>query len=143
MPTTSTRTIYRIEHKDEGYGPYLKMVTEEFNDEDYDDLTYSDVHYEVEGLHDAHERSTAHPGPRDDGLGRCRTDDHVHGFDSRELADKWFKGFKWKLKAAGFVVNVYEAPEDSTFTSDSGKQTIFLKNRSRLVDTQSILRYRS
>lgn len=141
MPTTATRTVYRIEHKDEGYGPYLKMVTEEYEDDD--DLTYSDVHYEVEGLHDAHERSRAHPGPRDDGLNRGRTDDHVHGFDSRELADKWFKGFKRKLKAAGFVVNVYEAPEDSTITGESGKQTIFLKNKSRLVDTQSVIRYRS
>lgn len=139
----NTRTVYRVEHAEEGYGPYLKYVPEE--EDEFGDTSggYADMHWEVEGLHDAHEESDAHPGPRQDGLSQERTYGHCHGFDSRELADKWFKGFKRKLHAAGFVVNIYEAPEESTFTSDSGKQTIFKKDSSKLVDTQSVIRYRS
>lgn len=136
----STRTVYRVEHKEHGYGPYPKFVPDM---EDEDGGGYADMHWEIEGLHDAHEESTAHPGPRQDGLSGYRTYDHFHGFDSRELADKWFKGFKRKLSAAGFVVNVYEAPAESTITSRSGKQTIFLKSEAKIVDTQSVVRYRS
>lgn len=124
------RTIYRVEHKDHGHGPYLKL------DEDGDNST----HHEVDGLHDAHEGSKAHPGPRGDGLSWEISHYHVHGFDSRQKLDKWFKGFKRKLHAAGYVIRVFEALDESTFTSDSGKQTIFIKNDATLVDTMAVVR---
>lgn len=132
----TTRTVYRVEHEQGGYGPYLRLERNIWSEEE--DF---DVHYDVEGLHDAHERSDAHPGPRSDGLSWERTHHHVFGFDKRELADTWFKGFKRKLHAAGFVVRVYEAPEDTTFTGESGKQCIFVKQDARLVDTQSVIAY--
>ena len=128
-----TRTVYRVEHEVEGYGPYLKV------DEDMD----FSPHEDVKGLHDAHEASNSHPGPRMDGLSYERTHRHVHGFDTRSLLDEWFAGFKRKLKSAGFVVRVYEAPAESTFTGESGRQCIFRKDMSRLVDTQSVIAYRS
>lgn len=137
-----TRTVYRVEHKDEGHGPYLKL--EPYDDEDgggtYMDFT---THWEVSGLHRAHEGSDDHPGPRMDDLSWERTENHVFGFDERGLLDLWFKGFKRRLHAAGFVVRIYEAPEDSTFTGDSGKQCIFRKDLSTVVDTQSVIAYRS
>lgn len=127
------RTVYRVEHEEHGHGPYLKP--------DNEDPGYSSAHWEIDGLHDAHEASKAHPGPRQDGLGwDIITDSHVHGFDSRELLDKWFSGFKRKLHEAGYVIRVFEAPEQSTFTSDSGKQTIFIKHLSRVVDTLPVVR---
>lgn len=136
----TTRTVYRVEHKEHGYGPYLKP--DKFYDEDGDfydeDFT---THYDVDGLHDAHNDSDDHPGPRCENLNFERTYQHVFGFDERKLADAWFKGFKRKLHAAGFVVNVYEAPAGSTFTGDSGRQCIFRKDLSRLVDTQSVIAY--
>ena len=134
----TTRTVYRVEHKDGGHGPYLKPESDEWDEE-----RWFTVHDEVEGLHSAHERSKAHPGPRQDGLEYDRTEDHVHGFDSRKLLDKWFKGFKRKLHAAGYVVRVYEAPEDSWYPGDSGRQCIFRKDLSGVVDTQNIIAYRS
>jgi hypothetical protein len=91
----------------------------------------------------AHNWSKAHPGPRHDSeqLGHLMNG-HSFGFPSRDKADKWFKGFKRALKAAGFVVNVYEAPADSTHVSLSGKQAIFLKSKAKRVDTQSVIAYR-
>lgn len=134
----TTRTVYRVEHETEGYGPYLKMGTSEWSGEQY-----SETHEEVEGLHDAHESSDDHPGPRMDGLSWERTQDHVFGFDSRKDVDKWFKGFKRKLRAAGFVVRTYETPEDDWYPGDSGKQCIFRRDLSRVVDTNSVIGYRN
>lgn len=124
------RTVYRVEHKDHGHGPYLRP------DEDGD----NDVHYEIAGLHDAHEGSTAHPGPRGDGLSWELSRHHVHGFDSRAKLDRWFTGFKRKLHAAGYVIRVFEALDESTYTSDSGRQTIFVKAEAKVVDTMSVVR---
>jgi hypothetical protein len=129
-----------VEHEEHGYGPYLKP--EEFEDEDGISSVYSETHWDVEGLHDAHENSDDHPGPRMDGLSWERTHYHVFGFISRETLDTWFKGFKRKLKAAGFVVRVYEASGLTTHVGESEKQCIFVKHEAKLVDTQSVIAYR-
>lgn len=136
-----TCTVYRVEHKTEGHGPYLKFIEEE--DDNGESYRYSGSHDEVAGLHSAHEASDDHPGPAGDGLYPYMRDEHVHGFDSREKLDTWFAGFKRKLDRAGFVVNVYKAPFDSWYPSDSGKQCIFRKDLSTLVDTQSVIGYSS
>lgn len=135
----TTRTVYRVEHKEQGYGPYLKP--EEDENEENGWSAYSETHWEVEGLHDAHENSDDHPGPRMDGLSWDRTDYHVFGFISRKSLDEWFKGFEHKLHAAGFVVNVYEASELTTHVGGSERQCIFVKHDSKLVDTQSVIAY--
>lgn len=128
------KTVYRVEHAEGGYGPYLKQEADE-------DLSlYTETHYEVAGLHDAHRASVEHPPPGMDGLMWDITDEHVHGVDSLELLDTWFEGFHKELDKAGFVIRVYKAPKATTFTGESGKQTIFIKADSKVVDTLPILR---
>jgi len=120
-----TVTVYRVEHKEKGHGPYLDR---------------NGIFRGVSGLHTAHERSPQHPGPRQDGLGW-----DVYGksfaFPDRERMDWWFKDFKHKLNREGFVVNIYEVGEEHTTVSESGKQVIFEKDQAKLVDTQSVIGY--
>ena len=66
-----TELVYRVEHKRNGYGPYLKS---------------GDVHAEVSGLHRAHGMSTAHPGPHSatEDLTAVLRGAHSFGFPSRK-----------------------------------------------------------
>jgi len=124
---TATTTVYRVEHSVTGEGPYIRSN----RDTNWD---------AVPGLHRAHNMSDAHPGPyADDVVGRKLRDEHSFGFSSREQLDKWFKGFKKKLHTAGFVIRVFEAPEDTTVIS--GHQTIFVKDDSKVVQTLPAVRW--
>ena len=118
--------VYRVEHVEHGNGPYIRKDR--------------GINWCIRGLHDAHQASSDHPGPKQDGLWMALNEyKHVFGFPTREAADWWFKNFKHKLKAEGFVVNVYES--EYVRVSDSGKQCIFEKNPERLIDTQSVIGY--
>jgi hypothetical protein len=126
-----TELVFRVEHKLEGYGPYIHAN--------------GDAHGEVAGLHYAHGSSVAHPGPLSpkEELTQVLRIGHSFGFPSRAALDKWFAGFKRKLHAAGFVIRTYEAPSDTTYHSNSGKQVIFMRDLSDVVDTEPAVRYRS
>lgn len=120
------KTIYRVEHREHGHGPYLD------NDRD--------MYWGIEGLHDAHEGSRKHPGPRgDSGLDWDWSERQRFGFGSRKRLDEWFKGFKRKLHEAGFVIRVYEAPDETTSISEH--QALFIKEDSRLVETIPVVRW--
>lgn len=120
------KTVYRVEHREHGYGPYID------ND--------MDTHHPIDGLHDAHQRSNVHPGPRGDSdlswdfVGGT----HRFGFASRKQLDKWFKGFKRKLHEAGFVIRVFEAPDETTVIGE--RQAIFIKEEAKLVATLPVVR---
>ena len=119
--------VFRVEHKIDGNGPYIEAD--------------GSLNWNVGGLHDAHQHSDKHPGPRTDGLDWALYYWHSFGFPHRPASDWWFKNFKQKLHRAGYVVNVYECNEEDVVTSTSRKQCIFEKKKAKLVDTQSVIGY--
>jgi hypothetical protein len=121
-----TTTVYRVEHGVTGDGPYIR------NDKG--------TNFVIGGLHEAHNGSTKHPGPYGDStVGWHLTEDHIFGFGTREQLDGWFKGFKRKLHEAGFVIRIFEAPDETTIESEF--QTIFIREESELVQTIPVVRW--
>ena len=120
--------IYRVEHRDTTDGPYIR--------------TDRETNWTIEGLHRAHEGSPNHPGPMSEsaiGWWKLR-EDHSFGFGSMDQLHAWFKGFKRKLHAAGFVVRVFETRDDeSTIITDH--QAVFIREDAKMVDTLSVFRY--
>ena len=119
-------TVFRVEHKDVGNGPYIHAN--------------GDLNRTIAGLHNAHQTSSKHPGPRTD-INAVLYYWHSFGFPHRPAADWWFKNFKQKLHREGYVINVYECNEEDVVVSESRKQCIFEKKKAKLVDTQSVIGY--
>lgn len=121
---TKTSTVYRVEHETDGCGPY-RMA------------------YIHTGLADAHLGSVEHPTPCMESFDYFWNipEEALFGCPSREKLDQWFKGFKQVLAREGFVVRVYECPEDSVHVFPSGKQVYFNKETASRIDTQSLMAY--
>lgn len=91
----STELVYRVQHHETGEGPY------------------GDFHEAVDGILYAH-NDDKHPGPRNpiSGLKNTWSVGQLFGFRSREQLDEWFKGWKYRLHSAGYVIKVFKVQED-------------------------------
>lgn len=118
----TTSIIYRIEHKEDGLGPYR-------------------TEYEHTGIADAHMGCDDHPTPAMESYSYwCGVhEEHSFGCSSREKLDRWFKDFKEVLHEEGFVIRVFEAPTETVHVSPSGKQVYFTKSEAKEVDTLDLV----
>lgn len=93
MTVSRKITIYRVEHRDTGVGPYRKGngIAEEMNA----------AHGRL--------RKIRHVVPLADGIETMEHRD-VCGFVSRERLDTWFYGWKKRLHEMGYCIALYEVP---------------------------------
>lgn len=120
--------VWRVEHANNDVGPYVNIGY----------FGSGSLAYQVcLSLRDAHSTCTCHPPPSTDpGIDRPPFYEEICGFDSREKLDKWFHGFRGKLKAAGFVVNKYEVPEDAVVVGE--RQVIFDSDYAEFVGQEPL-----
>lgn len=91
----TTELVYRVQHNRNGEGPY------------------GDFHPAIDGIMYAH-NDDKHPGPRNELSGMKWDWSHgqLFGFSSREMLDEWFKGWKYRLHEAGYVIKVFKVQSD-------------------------------
>lgn len=114
--------IYRVEHADNGVGPYNSK-------------------YAPEGM--AHEHSAdraGHPSPVVDGIVEFYSDirpEYLCGLTERAAIFAWFDGWLRTLHERGFVLATYEVPAEHVLTGRS-EQVLFDRHEAALVATEAL-----
>ena len=76
---------------------------------------------------EAHNNVDRTPGPFYDFPKGTPGHQFAYGCPSLEILKEWFEGFESDLGAAGFIIKVYDVPDDCVSIGKSGKQVAFLK----------------
>ena len=106
--------IYRLEHREDRYGPYNCQYPVSFS--------LSRLHYE----------DPKRPVWCQDGLvGRYRSNEHRFGFDQLGKAFDWFEDALEYLDE--FLLVVYECPNEEVVISQSGRQLVFAHHKAEEV----------
>jgi hypothetical protein len=103
--------VYRIEHKEYGWGPYKDGSL-------------------GKKLCDSHFNEDKHPCFAEDGITRNPdfSGRHVAGFDSEEKVVAWFEGYGKHLKRNGYKIAVYNVDDADVIFGKSGKQLAFKRS---------------
>lgn len=104
--------VYRIEHRESGYGPYQCYA-----------MTTTKAQRVAERLCDEHQTCPAHPPFVRWGM--------RNGFRSRAKMHRWFKGFKKDLREANFVHCVYEVAY--AYDDRAKRQVMFQPEHAKLL----------
>ncbi len=119
--------VYRVEHEEYGIGPY--QIRHSGNVQKF--LNRMGADHSAYGY-----KGDQHPMPAFDGIEDFDTDYDYCGFESMEALVKWFDGYLLGLARYGFVVRIYDVPDDEVQLGV--KQLAFNKGYAEHIRTQSM-----
>lgn len=73
-----------------------------------------------------------HPGPGRDRILQWISQNELCGLDSREALDAWFMNWHQRLEEAGFVVSVYEVPDECARVGEYGQVCFMYREATRI-----------
>lgn len=116
-------------------GPYLaKSYLDDWDSDLYDDLLEVSDTLNFENASQS-ENLDHEPPPCRDGLGNIY-DYEVCGFTDLDALFSWFRVGMDKMRAAGFLLHVYDVDED--YMRKGNKQVVFDPSGATLVDTMDL-----
>ena len=107
-------TVYRVEHKEDGIGPYRHNKGSDFYHQINRD--HGDENHPADWEDGFFEKEINHP---------LSNRHHKFGFLSMGDVKEWFDGYLPSLRKHGFVVKKYTTPRKNVIVGNSGKQVIF------------------
>jgi hypothetical protein len=113
--------IYRVQHKEYGYGPYSYL---------WNNIEGCDEYLKIRAeIIDDHSNISTHPAPCDDDMKSFLYGKYYYGFESLEMLHNWFSGWLQTLYKFGF--KIYELEVDSEYVEFGSKQVAFIKSQAR------------
>jgi hypothetical protein len=133
-----TMRLYRVEHGEDGKGPYQYVSGDTEQDEIRDALCG-----EIGMAHNdswREEVRVKHPGPENDGLGYMWMDkaDWLFACTSIETLHQWFAGYGERLRDSGFIVSAIDADDDYVKVGTTKRQAIYDPDYATVTGTREI-----